>query len=67
MSDCVYVLPRRSHFRVSKTLEGPGYHAIPTMSVCLSIGDLSYPSRGLTKILLLPWVSREWFVGTKMV
>lgn len=44
MSDCVYVLPGRNHFRVSKTLKGLGCRVIPTMTLCLGMGGSSCPS-----------------------
>lgn len=50
----------------------------PSASLCQGTGGspsepssplpLSHPCRSdLTRLLLLPWASREWFVGTKMV
>lgn len=43
MPDYVYVLPGRSHFRVSKTLKGPEHHAI-IMPLHLGKGGSSCPS-----------------------
>lgn len=44
MPNYVYVLPGRSHFRVSKTLKGPEHHAIPTMPLHLDKGGSSCSS-----------------------
>lgn len=44
MPDYVYVLPERSHFRVSKTLKSPEHHATPTMPLYLGKAGSSCPS-----------------------
>lgn len=43
MPDYVYVLPGRSHFRISKTLKGPEHHATPTMPLYLGKAGSSCP------------------------